>query len=126
MAPPVFEPIYGRQKRFAPKGALNSDGDSGLQIFRSWRSDDLVEAFGSINIRPLRGSIELITRTLMNDSQTQSAKTRVAWRLGYLVAAAGIYLVDQSSKAWAVRRVRFADLTVIKNGLDFVYAENPG
>jgi len=62
----------------------------------------------------------------MNDSQTQSAKTRAAWRLGYLVAAAGIYLVDQSSKAWAVRRVRFADLTVIKNGLDFVYAENPG
>ena len=62
----------------------------------------------------------------MNDSETQSAKTRVAWRLGYLVAAAGIYLVDQSSKAWAVRRVRFADLTVIKNGLDFVYAENPG
>ena len=62
----------------------------------------------------------------MSDSEAQSTKTRVAWRMGYLVAAAGIYLVDQSSKAWAVRRVRFADLTVIKNGLDFVYAENPG
>ena len=62
----------------------------------------------------------------MTDSESQSAKIRVAWRLGYLVAAVGIYLMDQTSKAWAIRRVRFADLTVIRNVLDFVYAENPG
>ena len=44
----------------------------------------------------------------------------------YLAASAGIYLMDQASKAWAVRRVRFEDRTVIRGVLDFVYAENPG
>src|SRR5712675_3523529 len=62
----------------------------------------------------------------MSESESQLTKTRIAWRLGYLVASLGIYLMDQSSKAWAVRRLRFADQTVIKGVLDFVYAENPG
>jgi signal peptidase II len=62
----------------------------------------------------------------MTNSEIQSSKTRVAWRLGYLVAAVGIYLMDQSSKAWAIRRLRFTDRTVINGVLDFVYAENPG
>jgi len=53
-------------------------------------------------------------------------KTRIAWRLLYLVAALGIYLMDQASKAWAVRRLRFQDLTVIRGIIDFAYAENPG
>ena len=64
--------------------------------------------------------------TGMTISEAQSSKTRVAWRLGYLVAAVGIYLMDQSSKAWALRRLRFTDRTVIHGVLDFVYAENPG
>lgn len=34
--------------------------------------------------------------------------------------------MDQASKAWAVRRLRFADQRVISGLLDFVYAENPG
>src|SRR6185503_9855816 len=46
--------------------------------------------------------------------------------MAYLITAAGIYLVDQSSKAWAVRRLRFEDVTVIRGVLDFAYAENPG
>lgn len=63
----------------------------------------------------------------MNVSKPNStAKTRIAWRLGYLVAALGIYLTDQASKAWAVRRVRFADRTVVRGLLDFSYAENRG
>jgi signal peptidase II len=53
-------------------------------------------------------------------------KSRIAWRIGYLFAAGGIYLVDQSSKAWAVRRVRFQDVTVMRGVLDFAYAENRG
>jgi len=57
---------------------------------------------------------------------TQSNKSRIAWRALYLGASLGVYLVDQASKAWALRRVRFADLTVIRGVLDFVYAENPG
>src|SRR5436190_3301443 len=55
-----------------------------------------------------------------------SSKSRIAWRSLYLAASLGIYLVDQASKAWAVRRLRFADRTVFRGVLDFVYAENPG
>ena len=53
-------------------------------------------------------------------------KSRIPWRLGYLFAALGIYLLDQSSKAWAVRRLRFQDVNVIDGLLAFTYAENPG
>ena len=53
-------------------------------------------------------------------------KNRLAWRIAYLVTALGIYLIDQSSKAWAVKRLRFQDVTVIRGVLDFVYAENAG
>jgi signal peptidase II len=62
----------------------------------------------------------------MSDRENQPTKSRVAWRMAYLIASLGIYLMDQSSKAWAVRRLRFADYTAIKGVLDFVYAENPG
>src|SRR5260221_8535691 len=34
--------------------------------------------------------------------------------------------MDQASKAWAVRRVRFEDRTIIRGTLDFIYAENRG
>jgi signal peptidase II len=44
----------------------------------------------------------------------------------YLVASLGIYLLDQASKAWAIRRLRFEDRTIIRGVLDFTYAENPG
>lgn len=58
---------------------------------------------------------------------TTNSGTRFGWRAGYLLAAFGIYLVDQSSKAWAVRALRFGDDRQIINGfLDFVYTENPG
>jgi signal peptidase II len=53
--------------------------------------------------------------------------TRFGWRMGYLFASFGIYMVDQSSKAWAVRALRFgAERTVVRGFLDFVYTENPG
>ncbi len=63
----------------------------------------------------------------MSENEIKShSRTRMGWRVGYLVASLGIYLMDQASKAWAVRRVRFEDLTVIRGVLDFAYAENPG
>ncbi|MDQ1591264.1 MAG: signal peptidase [Pyrinomonadaceae bacterium] len=50
-----------------------------------------------------------------------------SWRVWYLLAAFGIYMVDQMSKAWAVRALRPGqDKTVIRGFLDFAYAENPG
>ena len=64
----------------------------------------------------------------MNDARViETTASRLGWRAGYLVAAGGLYLVDQSSKAWAVRTLRFGgSRTVISGVLDFVYAENPG
>jgi signal peptidase II len=62
----------------------------------------------------------------MADQSKSFSKTRTAWRVGYLVASLGVYLMDQASKAWAVRRVRFEDRAIIRGALDFVYAENRG
>lgn len=52
---------------------------------------------------------------------------RGVWRAAYLLAAFGVYMADQASKAWAVRRLRFGDeVSVIDRVLYFAYAENPG
>lgn len=49
------------------------------------------------------------------------------WRIGYLVTAFGIYLMDQVTKAWAVRELRFQESKTVISGLfDFAYAENRG
>jgi signal peptidase II len=55
------------------------------------------------------------------------SRTRFGWPAGYLLAAFGIYMVDQSSKAWAVRALRFGqEKQIIKGFLDLIYTENPG
>ena len=48
--------------------------------------------------------------------------------MAYLFAALGIYLVDQASKAWAVKALRDGgeSVTLISGLLDLTYAENPG
>jgi signal peptidase II len=54
-------------------------------------------------------------------------RTRFAWRAGYLLAAFGIYMADQASKAWAVKTLRFGEERVVIRGfLQFIYTENPG
>ena len=54
-------------------------------------------------------------------------RTRFAWRAGYLLAAFGIYMADQASKAWAVRMLRFGEERVVIPGFfQFIYTENPG
>ena len=41
--------------------------------------------------------------------------------------SAAVFLLDQTTKAWAIRRLRFGgDKTVIPNFLNFAYAENTG
>jgi signal peptidase II len=56
-----------------------------------------------------------------------STAYRLGWRMGYLIGAVGIYLLDQTSKAWVVRRLRFGqEKTIIQGFLDFVYTENSG
>jgi len=62
-----------------------------------------------------------------NTAQTPTVRSRFAWRGGYLLAAFGVYMVDQSTKAWAVRSLRFGnDRRVISGLLDLVYTENKG
>jgi signal peptidase II len=54
-------------------------------------------------------------------------RTRFGWRAGYLLAAFGIYLADQATKAWAVKTLRFGeDRVIIRGFLQLVYTENPG
>jgi signal peptidase II len=49
------------------------------------------------------------------------------WKIAYLGMSAGVFLVDQMTKAWAVRQLRFGgDRQVIPNFLNFAYAENTG
>jgi signal peptidase II len=49
------------------------------------------------------------------------------WKLAYLLMAGGVFLIDQTSKAWAIRKLRFGgDVSVIPNFLNFAYAENTG
>jgi signal peptidase II len=56
-----------------------------------------------------------------------SVSTRFGWRAGYLLTSFGLYMVDQSTKAWAVRSLRFGnDRTIINGFLDLMYAENRG
>jgi len=62
-----------------------------------------------------------------NNNHADNVRTRFAWRAGYLLAALGVYLADQSSKAWAVKTLRFGEArVVIRNFLQFAYTENPG
>lgn len=61
--------------------------------------------------------------------QTKTSETprSFGWRAAYLLAAGAVILLDQTTKAWAWRALRRgSDLTVIKNILDLVYAENRG
>ncbi|HKQ99131.1 MAG TPA: signal peptidase II [Pyrinomonadaceae bacterium] len=56
-----------------------------------------------------------------------TTKRRIAWRVAYLVAAFGIFLMDQATKAWALKSLRGGQSVTLINGvLDLVYAENPG
>src|SRR4026209_296159 len=54
-------------------------------------------------------------------------RARFAWRAGYLLAAFGIYMADQATKAWAVKTLRFGEERVVIPGFfQLIYTENPG
>ncbi|MBA2606933.1 MAG: signal peptidase II [Acidobacteria bacterium] len=49
------------------------------------------------------------------------------WKFGYLLAAGAVFLIDQTTKAWAIHRLRFGgDISVIPDFLNFAYAQNTG
>lgn len=54
-------------------------------------------------------------------------KKDLIWKLGYLAAGAAVFMLDQATKAWAIRRLRFqTDISVIDGFLNFSYAQNTG
>ena len=54
-------------------------------------------------------------------------KKDLTWKLAYLAIAGGVFMIDQTSKAWATRSLRFGgDRSVIDGLLNFVYAQNTG
>ncbi len=54
-------------------------------------------------------------------------KADFLWKLAYLVITGGVFLVDQTTKAWAVSRLRFGeDISVSPGFLNFAYAQNTG
>lgn len=65
--------------------------------------------------------------TSERQQSTSALSTRFGWRAGYLLAAFGIYMTDQVTKAWAARTLRHGDdRTIISGFFDLVYTENPG
>jgi signal peptidase II len=64
---------------------------------------------------------------MVNEVRASVSTSRIAWRVGYLLTALGIYVLDQASKSWAVRTLRFgSDVTVVQGFVDFIYTENRG
>jgi signal peptidase II len=54
-------------------------------------------------------------------------KRDILWKVAYLAIAGGMFMIDQSTKAWAARHLRFSgDVSVIPNFLNFAYAQNTG
>lgn len=54
-------------------------------------------------------------------------KNDFLWKLGYLAVSGAVFLIDQTTKAWAVRRLRLSeDIVVIPGLLNFSYATNTG
>lgn len=54
-------------------------------------------------------------------------KRDLFWKLGYLAAAGAVFVLDQATKAWAIRKLRFDEPREIISGfLNFAYAENTG
>ncbi|HSU26501.1 MAG TPA: signal peptidase II [Pyrinomonadaceae bacterium] len=55
------------------------------------------------------------------------SKKDLFWKIAYLAIAGGVFLIDQTTKAWAIRKLRFGgDWSVIPNFLNFAYAQNTG
>ena len=54
-------------------------------------------------------------------------KKDLLWKLAYLAIAGGVFMIDQTTKAWATRTLRFeGDRSVISGLLNFAYAKNTG
>lgn len=54
-------------------------------------------------------------------------KKDLLWKLAYLAIAGGVFMIDQTTKAWATRSLRFeGERSIIGGFLNFAYAQNTG
>lgn len=54
-------------------------------------------------------------------------RSDLLWKIAYLGLAGGVFMIDQTTKAWATRALRFGgDMPVISGFLNFAYAQNTG
>ena len=54
-------------------------------------------------------------------------KKDIIWKIAYLGMSLGVFMVDQTTKAWAARKLHFGgDKSVIQDFLTFSYAQNTG
>lgn len=54
-------------------------------------------------------------------------KKDIIWKLAYIAIAGGVFMIDQVTKSWAVRTLRFdGDRSIIPGFLNFAYAQNTG
>jgi signal peptidase II len=55
------------------------------------------------------------------------SKKDLLWKFAYLAITGGVFLIDQTTKAWAARSLRFnGDWPLISGFLNFAYAQNTG
>lgn len=58
---------------------------------------------------------------------TKLNKRNILWKLAYLVMSGAVFMIDQMTKAWAARVIKFmGDREVIPGFLNFAYAQNNG
>jgi signal peptidase II len=61
------------------------------------------------------------------DAGNSVNKKDVIWKIAYLAIAGGVFMIDQSCKAWATKALRFGgDRSIIPGFLNFAYAQNTG
>ncbi|MFT3743229.1 MAG: signal peptidase II [Pyrinomonadaceae bacterium] len=54
-------------------------------------------------------------------------KRDLTWKLAYLAISGGVFMIDQTTKAWAARSLRFdGDRSLIPGFLNLAYAQNTG
>ncbi len=54
-------------------------------------------------------------------------KAKFQWKIAFLIVSSAILLLDQTSKAWASRKLQaIGEMNVISDFLNFIYAENTG
>lgn len=55
------------------------------------------------------------------------SKRDLLWKFAYLAIAGGVFLIDQTTKAWATRVLRFeGEKPLISGFLNLIYAQNTG